>query len=114
MSSVFWGGAAVIDDITRLYGQIDAELDDARSYATDAMQCREDKPDIAQAYIKLSGDELQHAQLLQSVVTQLMSARKRDQPLHDDVCRIADWIKSCQQERMRDIKKMHEAYQSAK
>lgn len=104
----------MMDELTMLYEQIDDELDDARDYAKDAMHCREPYPEMAQAYIKLSGDELQHAQILQGVVTQMIAARKKEQPMHDDACRLTDWIKSCQQERMRDIKMMHEAYQSVK
>lgn len=103
-----------MDELTMLYEQIDDELDDARDYAKDAMHCREHYPEMAQAYIKLSGDELQHAQILQGVVTQMIAARKKEQPIHDDVCRLTDWIKACQLERMHDVKKMHEAYQSAK
>lgn len=60
------------------------------------------------------GDELQHAQTLQNLATQMITTRKKEQPLHDDVCRLTDWIKACQQERMRDVKKMHEAYQASK
>ena len=103
-----------MDEITMLYEQIDDELDDARDYAKYAMHFRGPYPEMAQAYIKLSGDELQHAQILQGVVTHMIAARKKEQPMHDDVCRLTDWIKSCQQDRMRDIKKMHEAYQIAK
>lgn len=103
-----------MDELTMLYEQIDDELDDARDYAKDAMHCREPYPEMAQAYIKLSGDELQHAQMLQNLATQMITTRKKEQPLHDDVCRLTDWIKACQQERMRDVKKMHEAYQASK
>ncbi len=100
----------MMDELTMLYEQIDEEINDARDYAKDAMHFREKNPGMAQAYIKLSSDELQHAQVLQGLAMQ----QKKEHPSSEEARMLMEWIRACQDERMKDVVKTHEAYQKGR
>lgn len=104
----------MMDTLTSIYSQVDEEIQDARDYAADAMRCKSSHPELAQIYIKLSGEEIQHAQILQGAAAHQVATQDQAHPLSNDGKTLTDWIKSCQDERIGDVKRMHEAYQAAK
>lgn len=69
---------------------------------------------LEEIIVKLSGEEIQHAQILQGASAHQVATQDQAHPLSNDGKTLTDWIKSCQDERIRDVKRMHEAYQAAK
>lgn len=63
--------------IKNLVEQIDEELQDAEKYIKCAYKMKEDYPDLALTYVRLSKEEMNHVNLLHDQVVRVIDAYKQ-------------------------------------
>ena len=66
-----------MQEVKLLMEHIEDELDDARTYATLALEYRASDPEMAELFYKLSGEEMNHMNLLHKDVVRHIDAYKR-------------------------------------
>ena len=64
--------------IRKLSEKIDDELEDAQKYIKCAYKNREEYPQLAELYYKLSLEEMNHANLLHDAVVRIINDYKKD------------------------------------
>ncbi len=64
--------------IEKLSEQIEEELDDAEKYIKCALKYKEDHLSLAQTYARLSGDEMNHVNLLHDQVVLLINEYRKE------------------------------------
>lgn len=101
-----------MDKMTYLYDRIEEELDDAHGYLQHAIKCKEHSPEMASVLYKLSSEELQHAQTLQSLAAQEIAARRKDALTAggDEMMAIHEWLRCRHADCIKDIKKMQDVF----
>ena len=63
--------------IEKLSDMISEEIDDAEHYARCALMHKEDMPELAETFFKLSNDEMGHMSILHDQVTRIISDYRR-------------------------------------
>ena len=64
--------------IEKLSDQIEEELGDAEKYIRCAMKYKEDRPSLAQAYARLSNEEMNHVGVLHDQVVAIINDYRRE------------------------------------
>ena len=64
--------------ISKLSDMIEEELNDAEKYINCALNHKEDYPDLAAAFSKLSNEEMNHVNILHEQVVNLISAYRKE------------------------------------
>lgn len=100
-----------MDKLTYLYDKIDDEFSDSKGYLKHAIKCKEHSPEMANLLFKLSSEELQHAQLLQAMVTQeIATSRKNDESHCEELTAIHEWLRVKHADCIKDIKRMQDVF----
>ena len=63
--------------IKNLVEQIDEELEDAQKYIKCAYKMKDDYPELAQTYFRLSKEEMTHVNLLHDQIVRIIDAYKQ-------------------------------------
>lgn len=58
--------------IKYLYERIEEEIKDAEGYAVQAMKCKDNYPELSRVLFTLSGQELEHSQMLHTEAVDLI------------------------------------------
>ena len=61
-----------------LMEHVEEEICDAHTYAELALECREEDPETAELYYKLSGEEMSHMYALHKSVVRIIEAYRRE------------------------------------
>lgn len=92
------------------YERIDEEIEDAKEYAELAMKWA-DCPEDARILLSLSAQELDHAQVLQGLVTRKIEAMKRDHSPHlEHAVMIEEHRHARDAKRIKEVKMIHEIF----
>lgn len=65
-----------MDDMIMLFDYAEDEIKDARKYAEAALKYKQDKPDIADMFYALSGEELEHFNMIHKKLTDAVAEVK--------------------------------------
>lgn len=84
---------------------IDEEIEDARTYARMASKYRTDNPEASNTFLKLSKEEMTHAQMLRDLAESMIAKNPHDDSIKDMYI-IYDYLKGKQNEKMVEIKTM--------
>lgn len=99
--------------IQKLNDMIDEEMNDAEKYARCALNHKEDNPNLANCFFRLSSEEIQHAMLLHEQVVHLIEDyRKKNGEPPERMKIIYEYVHGKYIERMNDIKIMQAIYKS--
>ena len=64
--------------IKKLSSQIEDEIGDAEKYARDAIETKDQYPELARTYYALAGQELEHVGILHNAVTVQIEEERRN------------------------------------
>ena len=99
--------------IEKLSDMIEEEMEDAKKYIRCAMNHKEDRPGLAEAFYKLSMEEMQHMAILHDQVTKIIDEYKKqkgDPPA--DMKAIYDYVHKKNIEKAAEIKNLQMIYKS--
>ena len=83
--------------------RIDEELEDARNYAKAAIKNKSEYPEAYDVFMRLSKEEMSHAQNLRSLAEAMISKNPSDSKIKDMYV-IYNYLKGKQAEKMAEIK----------
>lgn len=99
--------------IQKLTDMIDEELSDAEKYCRCAMNHKEDHPNLANCFFRLSNEEISHAMLLHEQIVNLINEYRKEHGNPPERMQIIyDYVHSKYIERMNDLKIMQAVYKS--
>lgn len=85
--------------------RIDEELEDAKEYAKMALRNKEIYPEAYTVFMRLSKDEISHAQSLRDLAENMIAKNPNDENIKD-MYTIYNYLKGKQIEKMAEIKVM--------
>lgn len=85
--------------------RIDEELEDAKEYAKMALRNKEIYPEAYTVFMRLSKDEISHAQSLRDLAENMIAKNPNDEHIKD-MYTIYNYLKGKQTEKMAEIKVM--------
>lgn len=91
--------------------QIEEEIDDARKYAGMALKYKDERPDVAQMYLKLSEDEIGHMNRIHESVSAIIRdyrAKNGDPPV--EMMAVYNYLHDRQIEKAAEVKSMQDMY----
>ena len=96
--------------LLKLYDHIDEELNDAETYAELALKWA-DCPEDARVVLSLSAQELDHAQILQGLVTRKLATMKANGHEHFALASMMESHRYARDaKRIKEVKALHEIY----
>ena len=84
---------------------IDEEIEDARSYARMAANQKRTNPEAYQTFLKLSKEEINHAQMLRDLAESMIAKNPNDKSI-PDMYTIYNYLKGKQNEKINEVKVM--------
>ena len=96
--------------IRQLSEQIDDELEDAHKYIKKALKTKEKYPQVADAYYRLSGEEMSHVNMLHGVVTTIINEVRQTQEVPPAMQNVYDYLHQKQIDKAAKIKAKQEEY----
>lgn len=92
------------------YDRIDEEISDAKEYAELALKMA-DCPEDARVLLSLSTQELDHAQILQGIVTRKLDTMKREHHAHYEHAQLMETHRHARDaKRIKEVKMLHEIF----
>ena len=92
------------------YDHMDEEITDAKEYAELAMKWA-DCPEDARIMLSLSAQELDHAQVLQGLITRKLDAMKREHhPHYEHALMMEEHRHERDAKRIKEVKMLHEIF----
>ena len=99
--------------IKRLSEMIDEEIEDAKKYASCALNHREDYPALADLFFRLSGEELQHMGWLHdAVVTIIEKYRKEHGEPPAPMMAVYNYLHEKSIEKVAEVKRLQAMYKA--
>ena len=99
--------------IQKLSDMIEEELEDSEKYIRCAINHKEDNPDLASCFYRLSTEEINHAMLLhEQVVIFINDYKKKNGNPPEKMQIIYDYVHAKHLERMNDLKIMQAVYKN--
>lgn len=99
-----------MEKLLTYYDRIDEELEDAEEYAELAMEWA-DCPEDARVLLSISAQELDHAQILQGLVTRKLAAMKANNHEHYAHAAMMESHRHARDaKRIREVKMLHEIF----
>jgi hypothetical protein len=99
-----------MDKLMTYYEHIDEEIDDAKEYAELALKWA-DCPEEARVALSLSSQELDHAQVLQGLVTRKLDWMKNNHHEHyEKVAMMESHRHARDAKRIKEVKMLHEIF----
>lgn len=93
------------------YEKIDEEIHDAQEYAENAIKYEGCSPEEARVLLSLSSQELDHAQVLQGIVSRCMQEMKRNNAeKYEKAEGLETHLHAMQAKRIAQVKKLHEVF----
>ena len=96
-----------IKEITRL---IDEEICDAKKYAKLALQYKDENPDLAGLYNNLSIEEMRHMNMLHDMVTKIIRAVEKSQPIPEGMKLAYDYLHELSIEKAAEVTVLQSMY----
>ena len=97
--------------IKKLSEMIEDEIKDAEKYAKCALKHKEDHPALADLFNRLSGDELQHANLLHEKVVDLIEDYRKEHGEPPEAMKaVYDYLHERQIEEAAEVKTLRAMY----
>ena len=97
--------------IKELSGMIEDEIKDAAKYARCALLHRDDHPALAELFVRLSDDEMQHMSLLHDKVVDLINTYRKDHGEPPaDMLAVYEYLHNKHIEDAADVKRLREMY----
>lgn len=85
---------------------IDEEIEDARTYAKAAMNYKSDSPEAYDLFMRLSKEEITHANLLRSLAEGMIAKNPNDESI-PEMYIIYNYLKGKQTDKMAEVLAMH-------
>ena len=114
VKSNYWQGANVtMQIIQKLSDMIDEELNDAEKYIKCAINHKDEHPNLANTFYKLSTEEMGHMMLLHEQVVHFINEYKREHGNPPEKMQVIyDYVHQKHMERANEIKIMQAIYKS--
>ena len=92
---------------------VEDEIDGAEQYAKMALKMKEERPQLAQTFYNLTGDELRHVDILHDEVVKVINDyRNAGNEVPLDMQAVYDYIHQKQIDRVHDVKMYLEQYKN--
>lgn len=104
----------IMDIIKMLQPWVEDEIEDAKKYAMAAMQIKEHHPDIADALVEISTEEMGHMSRLHAALTKLIEAyrnEKGEPPA--SMLAVYDYLHKKQIAKAAEVKNLQAMYKEA-
>lgn len=98
--------------IKKLSEKIDSELEDAEKYIKCAFKVKEDYPQLADTYYRLSLEEMNHVTMLHDNVVKIIEAYKRENAVPEAMQLLYEYIHARQIKWAAKIKAKQDSYKS--
>ena len=97
--------------VEKLSKMIDEELDDARKYAQCALNEKDEHPEVADVFFKLSGEEMEHMKMLHDSAVELIEAYKKEKGEPPaDMLAVYNYLHKQHIEKATDVRTMQRMY----
>lgn len=90
--------------IKKISEQIDEELKDAQKYIRCAYSYKDDYPELAETYYKLSMEEMEHVAMLHDVVAKIIDEFAKTNPIPEGMQAVYDYLHEMHIKTARKIK----------
>lgn len=98
--------------IKQLSEQIDDELNDAHKYIKKALKVKDNYPQVADAYFRLSNEEMSHVNMLHDVVVAIINEVRQTQEVPPAMQAVYDYLHQRQIDKAARIKAKQGEYTS--
>lgn len=100
--------------IEKLEELICEEIHDMKNYAKMALECKDEHPDLAEVFYKLSTEEKRHADMLHAEAVRMIEAHKKEHgEMSAEACAVYKYIHNKNIEDMEKAKRYQDMYRDS-
>lgn len=97
--------------IEKLSDMIEEELQDAKKYAKCALHYKDEMPELAELFYRLSGEEMNHMNELHEMAAQIIEKYRKEKGEPPDAMRaVYDYLHKKQIEKAAEVKNLREMF----